>query len=119
MTINGPKKVLEVGRWIVPWACPSSGKQSKDTMFKVPAGKLGATEDLFLSYWHQVKCDDGVMRPVAVSHVLLAVKEEVCDDESDSHTLFHVCVEDWKNNHLLVNGGCVVESWPGSIETKN
>jgi hypothetical protein len=87
-------------------------------IFRVDAGTLGATTPVYLSYWHQVRCADGVMRPAAASRLPRATKEEICAPASSVYHLYHIAVEDYQTSHLLVNGGCVVESWCGSDTVK-
>jgi hypothetical protein len=111
MTVAGPKKVLEVGHWVVPWEAKTH--MNNKAMFRVEKGTLGAEENVYLSYWHQVRCADGVMRPAAASRLPRAKKEEICEPGSSVYHLYHVCVEDYATSHLIVNGGCIVESWSG------
>jgi hypothetical protein len=111
MTVAGPKKVLEVGHWVVPWEAKTH--MNNKAMFRVEKGTLGAEQPVYLSYWHQVRCADGVMRPAAASRLPRARKDEICEPGSSVYHLYHVCVEDYANSHLIVNGGCTVESWSG------
>lgn len=90
---------------------------SKDNhLYKVPKGKYGATSDVYLSRWH---CMLGTNRMVPPEQLGLrpAQPDEYCDADG-VYTVFHIMVEDGANNHLVVNGGCVVESFARCVNIR-
>jgi hypothetical protein len=83
-------------------------------VYKVPAGKLKASSDLYISCLHRFVFPDGSTKIARQMGYPRASKEEVCKEEEGKegkYTLYHLRLEDPEKNHLVVNGGCVVECW--------
>jgi hypothetical protein len=76
-------------------------------MFRVPAGRFGAKEEFMVSKWHKILTEEGWIEAYRCG------LEEI-PPSSDIITLYHLSVENWESNPLVVAGGCVVESWSGS-----
>jgi len=77
--------------------------------------KITNPETVFLTSYHKIRGPDGRFLEAMLSGLPLAKKTEVCS--GDFYEIFHIHVDDWKNNNLIVNGGTVVESWSGEFST--
>jgi hypothetical protein len=101
---NSVKKVLKVGRW----DCCVQDQTLEQQMYKVPAGSYGALRDTFVSYFHKV--GDGKMMRFPLNLRLPRAKESEFA-KNGWYTLYHLQVENGLQNHLIVNGNCIVDSW--------
>jgi hypothetical protein len=65
----------------------------------------------YISHWHKVLKNDKL---VYIGNINLpyATKEEICDPDG-TYELYHIQINDYKNNHLVINNGIIVESWDG------
>jgi len=112
-TIREGDKVVAHNRKIVTvikagsWDNTYDGAERAAWVYKVPAGKMKTNTDLFISCYHRFVLPDGSTKIARQMGYPRATKEEI----SDNYTLYHLRLEDPENNHLLVNGGCVVECW--------
>jgi hypothetical protein len=109
-------KITSVGVWRIEWTdtiAPS------DVVYKVIKGKLGATKPLYISAHHKI-LQGGSMKNANCADLPLAKKEEIVEEDG-FYTFYNIMVENHELNHLIVNGGVVVESWDGKYpyETKD
>jgi hypothetical protein len=74
--------------------------------------KIEGPEPIYLTGYHKVRLDDGTFQEAHNCYLPFAKKEEYVDKNGDFE-IYHIHVDDWSNNHLIVNGGKVVESWSG------
>jgi hypothetical protein len=83
----------------------SKGAESA-RMFRVPAGRFGATQDFLVSKWHKIWTgEEGWVEAYRCGLAEI--------DPSDTFPLYHLQIsEDWKS-HSLIAAGCKVESWSG------
>jgi len=106
---NKPVKVTKIGNW----KCNINNKSDLSRrIFKIPAGKQNATSDLYLSFFHRIFTpEDGWLRKPISLGFKEAPDSEVTNDPNGRYTIYHIRVEDGERNHLIVNGGCLAESW--------
>ena len=79
-------------------------------VFKIPKGSLGNKSAVYLTRGHRVIRKNGNAVLPEKLGFLPAPYPEVFD-EKGTYTVYHIRVKDSEKNHLVVNGGCVVESW--------
>jgi len=101
---NVPVKVLKVGKWL----CEEKTKTPEQIMYKIPKGFLDAKADVFLSKLHKVVYKGWLRYPATVG---LELAQESEYAKNGKYVLYHLKVEDGRNNYLVVNGGCLIESW--------
>jgi hypothetical protein len=101
-----PVRVIKTHNWKVKW----SNKMHKASKVYVLENYKSKT---FLSSYHKLMVDNEMVC-ACNSDLRLARKEEICD-KNNEYELFHIQVEDHENNHLLVNGDNIVESWDGKF----
>ena len=93
-----------------------SGKNENKIIFKIPAGRLGASQDTFISYWHKILHTEGDLqgqwRTAAASRIPKATQKEVCATNDLLVELYNLRLENPEHT-FVVNGGVVVESWSG------
>jgi hypothetical protein len=82
-------------------------------MYKIPAGRFGATSDTFISHYHRSLYyldEDNSSRGYDISsHLGLEVASPVEFAVDGKYTLYHLQLA--IGNHFVVNGGCMVEAW--------
>jgi hypothetical protein len=101
---NEPIKIRKISKTVVKWTeNPTLDKK----VFKTPG-----YQPTYLTGWHRIRRQDGSFLQAYDCGFPVAKKEEICEP-GDTFTIYHLNVDDWKNNHLVVNGGTVVESWSG------
>jgi len=105
---NKTVKVTNVACWRVMW---SETPDEENVVYRVEKGTLGATKPLFISSNHQILVE-GVLKNASNAGLPLAKKEEICENDG-FYTFYNVQLENHELNHLVVNGGVVVESWDG------
>lgn len=83
---------------------------SFNIVYKIPKGSEGNSSDVYLTRGHRVirKSGNSVL-PEKLGY--LPAKYSEVFDEFGNYTVYHVRVKDGVNNHIVVNGGCIVESW--------
>jgi len=96
--------VTKVGEWTYPYEM----EDHNAWVYKLPAGKCKATTDLYISFGHRIIVSDTEMRIPRQVGCVRAPKSAICDKKG-TYTLYNLAVEG--HQHLVVNGGCVVESW--------
>jgi hypothetical protein len=101
---NEPMKVRKISKTVVKW---SENPTLDKKVFKTPG-----YQPTYLTGWHRIRRQDGSFLQAYDCGFPVAKKEEICE-HGDTFTIYHLNVDDWKNNHLVVNGGTVVESWSG------
>jgi len=104
--LNLSVKVVEVGRW----KCSTRNSDLSSKMYKIPAGKFGAKDDIYLSYYHRVLMNNCLNLPVNLD-LKEADPSSIVESDGHSFMLYHLRVEKGESNLLVVNGGCFVESW--------
>lgn len=93
------------------WSCNVENKSDvAKRIYKIPAGKQNNTTDLYLTFFHRVfSAGDGWLRkPISLGY------KEAADHEiskNGKYNIYHIRIENGEENHLIVNGGCFVESW--------
>lgn len=106
-------KILEISHDLVVWE--EQQPIENKILFKIPAGKLGASSDTFLTFWHKILHQEGEFagqwRTAAASRIPKAKKEEISPANTDSYSLYNLRLED--DEPFVVNGGAIVESWSG------
>ena len=107
---NEKVMVEESGFWSHTYEEDPIGDNKLRAIYKVPSGTLKAKSDVFLTYGHRVMRNNGAMALPFRLGLKRAERSEFCD-KNGSYTVYHVRVTDGEHNHLIVNGGCVVESW--------
>lgn len=85
------------------------GKEVSGSIYKIPAGQYGATNDVFLTHYHKFLANGKMVRPCEAG-LTRAKPEEICD-ENNRYSVYHLRLEDEYKNHFIVNGDCVVEDW--------
>ena len=110
-----PTKIVETSKDVIVWEDEQSIENK--IVFKIPAGRLGATADTFLSFWHRILHQDGEFagewRTAAASRIPKAKKDEICPgDGQTTYELYNLHLEN-QTDTFVVNGGVVVESWSG------
>jgi len=99
-------KVIKTISWGIKWA--DIDKDESNKVYKIAAGKHGCNETVYISHWHQILIN-GRLICAKDAGLPLATEAEV----GSEFTYYHICLEDYERNHLVVNGNCVVESWSG------
>ena len=105
---NKPLPVLKTSHRKITWA---ENLSDDKRMFKIDG-----PEPIYLTGYHKVRLEDGTFQEAHNCYLPFAKKEEYLDENGDFE-IYHLNVEDWSNNHLVVNGGKVVESWSGKYGT--
>jgi hypothetical protein len=101
--------VLKIGRWSLNWYNNLEILDSR--IYKIPNGLYGTRENTFITGLHKLRKDDGSLVCVKDLGLPLAEKSEICDLQGN-YIIHHINVEDWEKNDLVINGICIVESWP-------
>lgn len=101
---NTPVEVRKISKTVVKW---SENPTLDKKVFKTPG-----YQPTFLTGWHRIRGEDGTFLQAYDCGFDIAKKEEICDEDG-VFEIYHLHVDDWQNNHLVVNGGTVVESWSG------
>ena len=99
-------QVLKTVSWDIKWS--ETATNESNTVYKIPAAILGCDEDTYISAYHQILID-GKLVAAKDAGLELARESEV----GSEFTFYHLHVVDYENNHLVVNGNCIVESWSG------
>jgi hypothetical protein len=99
-------KVIKTISWGIKWA--DIDKDESNKVYKIAAGKHGCNETVYISHWHQILINSRLICAKDAG-LPLATEAEV----GSEFTYYHICLEDYERNHLVVNGNCVVESWSG------
>ena len=109
--------ITKVGKWSVDLNREEDREDLSKKMYVIPAGKYGATSDVFISRNHRFMFEEGdgagrlMGTPVKVG-LRPAVLGEFAPD--GKYKLYHLELK--YGNHYVVNGGCHVESWtPGKV----
>ena len=98
-----PVKIQKIGKWLVYW----DNRRFCDRVYKIPRGFYGCNKDTYLTSFHKV--DHGEMIESFKMGLELAKKDEI--SKYDRYIIYHVQIENSDKNKLVVNGGCIVESW--------
>jgi hypothetical protein len=85
-------------------------------MYKINTNTYGALKPVYISRHHKIMTENGEMVKAHEANLKLAPKSEFTN-EMGLYYLYNLQLEDYANNHLVVNGGTIVESWDGFLET--
>jgi hypothetical protein len=100
-------KVTKIGKW----ECDANNKYDKldlsKVMYKIPTGEYKCTTPVYISHFHRILAPDKWLRFAKNLGCKVATASEL--SESGLYTIYNLAVE--QDKHLVVNGGCVVESW--------
>jgi len=107
--INRPVPIVKISNRKIKWRENLSDDKK---IFKIDGA-----EPIYLTGYHKVRLEDGTFQEAHNCYLPYAKKEEYVD-ETDCFEIFHIHVDDWSNNHLIVNGGKVVESWSGEYNNQ-
>jgi hypothetical protein len=105
--------VTKVGKWKVDLNSEKDRSDLSKKMYKIPAGRFGATSDTFISHYHRILYytdEDNSSRGYDIpTHLGLEVASPVDFAVDGKYTLYHLQLA--IGNHFVVNGGCMVEAW--------
>lgn len=99
-------QVLKTVSWDIKWS--ETATNESNTVYKIPVGELGCNENTYISAYHQILIDGNL---VAAKDAGLELAKE--SEVGSEFTFYHLNVVNYDENHLVVNGNCVVESWSG------
>lgn len=123
------EKIIKIKKWTVKWNslqhldCKMykiDGKNTINLLESQQSNKMKLfprrLNDLkhpatYISHWHKVLKDDKLVYTSDIN-LPYATKEEICDSDG-TYELYHIHINDYKNNHLVINNGIIVESWDG------
>ena len=123
------EKIIKIKKWTVKWNSLQhldsqmykiDGTNTKNLLESQQSNKMKLfprrLNDLkhpatYISHWHKVLKDDKLVYTGDIN-LPYATKEEICDSDS-TYELYHIQINDYKNNHLVINNGIIVESWDG------
>ena len=106
-----PVKITKItNRKIQYQSNPIESRALSDVIYTIPAGKLGANSNVYLTKHHQFMIEDGSMKKPEEYGLRRAEPSEICD-ASGHYIVHHLRLEDSYNNHFIVNGNCIVEDW--------
>ena len=123
-TPNGPTCIedLKVGDLVITstgasvriknignWQINRKTRNKNGIVYKIPSGRLGAKEDVFVSYHHQIMLDNGRF----VKAYRASLPEATIEEIGSFYTLYNIQLENYRVNRMIVGGGVVVESWNG------
>lgn len=101
-------QVTETGKWEFRFDEPTNSPWVQ--VYKLPKGIFSTDSPVYISKGHRIVLKNGgTILPTNIG-IQPATKEEICDEDG-MYTLCHIRVEQSKQNHLVVNGNCIVESW--------
>jgi hypothetical protein len=98
------RRVTKVGKWV----CSFKRHMPEQTVFKVPAGSMQNTTDLYISRNHRIS---NGFRLCNVDKLGFSEALESEITSNGQYMLYHLQIEQGVTNFLVVNGGCKVESW--------
>jgi hypothetical protein len=101
-------QVLKTVSWDIKWS--ETATNESNTVYKIPVGELGCNENTYISAYHQILID-GKLVAAKDAGLELARESEV----GSEFTFYHLQVVNYVDNHLVVNGNCIVESWCGEL----
>jgi len=99
-----PISIRKISKMVITW---SKTMPADHWVFKIPG-----PDPVFLTCWHKIRQPDGSFLEACYCELPWAWKEEYVEEDG-TFTIYHIHVDDWTNNHLIVNDGHVVESWSG------
>jgi hypothetical protein len=104
-----PVKIVKTHRWNIDWGSKIFG----ETVYKIPSGTFGATQDIYISAYHKVLINDEEMIEAFQIGLRRALKSEIAPN--GVYTLCHIQMEDHYINNFIIEGACIVESWDGRL----
>ena len=112
--------IVKVGKWTVDLNSEEDRNDLSKKMYKIPAGRYGATSDTYISHYHRILVDEhpGSQEESRVYHLptklgLQPAKPSEYVKEG-KYNLYHLQLA--VGNHFVVNGGCMVEAWQPNAE---
>lgn len=112
--------ITKVGKWSVDLSNPSDSENLSNKMYKIPAGRHGATSDVYISHYHRFMfegepSDDNFKRLMGIPEQVGLQPAPVTEYAKDGkYNIYHLQIA--LGNHYIVNGGCLVESWEKGAE---
>ena len=91
-------------------------KIKNKVMYKIPINSNGALKTVYISRHHRIMMEDGTFVKAYEANLKMAAKSEIAN-KSGIYYLYNLQLEDHTQNHLVINGGTVVECWDGVMET--
>ena len=107
--VNTPRGVAVPIRKIGNWKVVMKKRSRDGIVFKIPSGRLGAKEDVFVSHNHAIQLETGRFIRAYLASLPLATVDEI----GETYTLYNVQLENHRVNRMIVGGGVVAESWNG------
>ena len=101
---NTIRKITKIHRG----RCFYKNRNLEDILYRIPAGTLGAKHDVYLSHYHKILHDGKILYPVTLGFQE-ATYDEITKD--GFYNIYNLAVERGLYSYLVVNGGCIVESW--------
>ena len=102
-------KISKIGRWVEVFE--EEPYDDSKVVYKIPKGQYNAENDIFITRYHRFL--DPVswrLRLPYIAGLTLAKRSEIVRPNSNTYVLYHIRLENTHDN-IVVNGGCVVESW--------
>jgi hypothetical protein len=84
-------------------------------MYKIPLNMFGARKPIYISRHHRIMTADGTFMKAHELNLNIAHKSEFTN-KNDIYYLYNLQLEDHTQNHLVINGGTVIECWDGVME---
>ena len=111
-------KIIKAHSWYIKWS-NNLNPESRVYVLEKNGKKV------YLSEYHKYMISNGEnisnkyklttsMVQACEGGLRLARKEEICDD-NEMYQLYNIQVENHERNHLIINGGIIVESWDGKL----
>ena len=111
---NGiPVKVVKILRMAEKYE--RRPKIKNKIMYKIDINCYGALKPVYISRHHKILSESGFIK-AHEANLKLAHKSEFTN-KAGMYFLYNLQLEDHTNNHLVINGGTIVESWDGKMET--
>lgn len=102
-------RIAKIGRWVETYE--THPRNESKIVYKLPKGKYRAQSDVFLTHYHRFL--DPVQWKLRLPYIAgleVATPEEIVQPPAHTYVLYHIRLENIEDN-LVVNGGCVIESW--------
>lgn len=112
--------ITKVGKWSVDVNNPIDVANLSNKMYKIPAGRYGATSDIYISHYHRFMFegepgDDNYKRLMGIPEQVGLQPASIAEFAKDGkYNIYHLQIA--LGNHYVVNGGCNVEAWEKSAE---
>jgi hypothetical protein len=84
-------------------------------MYKIDINTYGARKPIYISRHHRIMTSEGVFVKAHEANLNLAPKNEFVN-KNNMYYLYNLQLENHTTNHLVINGGTIVECWDGVLE---